>query len=39
MFLCGLPFYTDGPRAVDGRLFSPDTDPMALKLFVDHFAE
>lgn len=38
-FLCGLPFYTEGPRAVDGRLFGPAADPMSLELFVDHFAE
>jgi putative transposase len=38
-FLCGLPFYTSGARAVDGQLFGPDADPMALELFVDHFAE
>jgi putative transposase len=38
-FLCGLPFYTEGPRAVDGRLFGPDADPMALELFVDLFAQ
>ena len=37
--LCGLPFYTEGPRAADGRLFGPDTPPMALALFVDRFAE
>jgi putative transposase len=38
-FLCGLPFYTEGPRAVDGRLYGPDAEPMALELFVDRFAE
>lgn len=38
-FLCGLPFFTEGPRAVDGRLFGPDADPMSLELFVDRFAE
>lgn len=38
-FLCGLPFYTDGPRGADGRLFGPDAAPMALPLFVDRFAE
>jgi putative transposase len=38
-FLCGLPFYTEGPRAVDGRLFGPDAPPMALGLFVDRFAQ
>ena len=38
-FLSGLPFYTGGPRAADGHLFGPGTDPMSLSLFVDHFAE
>jgi putative transposase len=38
-FLCGLPFYTEGPRAVDGRLFGPEAPPMALGLFVDLFAQ
>src|SRR5262249_17427573 len=38
-FLCGLPFFTEGPRAVDGRLFGPDADPMSLELFADRFAE
>ncbi|MBW0106794.1 Mu transposase C-terminal domain-containing protein [Pseudonocardia sp. KRD291] len=37
-FLSGLPFYTGGPRAVDGTLLGPDADPMALGLFVDRFA-
>lgn len=36
--VCGLPFYTDGPRAADGRLFGPDTPPMTFELFVDLFA-
>lgn len=38
-FLSGLPFYTEGPRAADGRLYGPDAPPMALALFVDRFAE
>jgi putative transposase len=38
-FLSGLPFYTEGPRAADGRLFGPDVPPMTLALFVDRFAE
>jgi putative transposase len=38
-FLSGLPFYTEGPRAADGRLYGPDVPPMALGLFVDRFAE
>jgi putative transposase len=38
-FLSGLPFYTGGPRAADGHLFGPGTDPMSLSLFVDHFAQ
>lgn len=38
-FLSGLPFATDGPRAVDGTLLGPDADPMSLGLFVDRFAE
>jgi putative transposase len=37
-FLCGLPFYTHGPRAADGRLYGPEADPMSLELFVDRFA-
>ena len=28
-FLSGLPFYTQGPRAVDGQLYGPDAPPMA----------
>lgn len=38
-FLSGLPFYTEGPRAADGRLYGPDAAPMTLALFVDRFAE
>lgn len=38
-FLSGLPFYAEGPRAADGRLYGPDAPPMALGLFVDRFAE
>lgn len=37
-FLSGLPFYTGGPRAADGRLFGPGVAPMSLALFVEHFA-
>lgn len=35
--LAGLPFYTNGPRAIDGRLYSPDAPPMSLAAFVDEF--
>jgi putative transposase len=38
-FLCGLPFFTEGPRGVGGRLLGPDTAPMSMELFVDRFAE
>ena len=38
-FLSGLPFYTHGPRAADGRLYGPDVEPMGLGLFCDRFAE
>jgi putative transposase len=38
-FLCGLPFFTEGPRAADGRLLGPVAEPMSLELFVDRFAE
>ena len=38
-FLSGLPFYTHGPRAADGRLYGPDAEPMGLGLFCDRFAE
>ena len=38
-FLSGLPFYTHGPRGVDGRLFGPDAEPMSLELFSHRFAE
>jgi len=37
-FLSGLPFYTGGPRAADGTLLGPDSDPMTLGLFVDRLA-
>ena len=37
-FLSGLPFYTEGPRAVDGQLYGPDAPPMSLALFTGHFA-
>jgi putative transposase len=37
-FLCGLPFYTEGPRGADGHLFGPDAPPMSLELFADRFA-
>ena len=36
--LSGLPFYTGGPRAVDGQLYGPDAPPMSLALFTGHFA-
>jgi putative transposase len=35
--LGGLPFYTNGPRAVDGRLYGPDAPPMSLGTFVGEF--
>lgn len=38
-FLCGLPFYTEGPRGADGHLFGPDAAPMRLELFCQLFAE
>jgi putative transposase len=38
-FLSGLPFFTQGPRAADGRLYGPDAEPMSLGLFCDRFAE
>ena len=38
-FLSGLPFYTHGPRAADGRLFGPDAEPMSLELFSHRFAD
>ena len=38
-FLSGLPFYTGGPRAADGRLYGPDAPPMSLALFTGCFAE
>jgi putative transposase len=37
-FLRGLPFYTDGPRAADGRLYGPDAPPLTLRRFVVDFA-
>jgi putative transposase len=33
----GLPFFTKGPRAIDGRLYGPDAPPMALGSFVGLF--
>jgi putative transposase len=30
-FLCGLPFYTEGPRSADGKLFGPGADPMSVE--------
>jgi putative transposase len=36
--IAGLPFYTDGPRAIDGRLYGPDVAPMTLSSLVDEFA-
>jgi len=38
-FLSGLPFFTQGPRAADGRLYGPDAEPMSLGMFCDRFAE
>ncbi len=35
--LAGLPFYTNGPRAIDGSLYGPDAPPMSLALFVGEF--
>ena len=37
--ISGLPFFTGGPRAADGRLYGPEAEPMALELFVARFAE
>jgi len=37
--LSGLPFYTEGPRAANGKLYGPDAAPMTLTLFVEAFAE
>jgi putative transposase len=37
-FLQGLPFYTDGPAAADGRLYGPAADPMTLAHFAAKFA-
>ena len=39
LFLSGLPFYTGGPRASNGRLYGPDVEPMGLELFSHRFAE
>jgi putative transposase len=36
-FLQGLPFYTDGPRAADGRLYGPAAPPMTLERFAAEF--
>jgi putative transposase len=36
-FLRGLPFYTDGPRAADGRLYGPDAAPLTLRRFAADF--
>jgi len=35
--MSGLPFYTDGPRAIDGHLYGPDTAPMSLACLVGEF--
>lgn len=35
--LAGLPFYADGPRSIDGRLYGPDAPPMTLEQFVEVF--
>jgi putative transposase len=35
--LAGLPFYTEGPRTIDGRLYGPDAPPMTLEQFVEEF--
>lgn len=35
--LASLPFYTNGPRAINGRLYGPDAPPMSLELFVGEF--
>ena len=37
--LSGLPFYTEGPRAANGKLYGPDAAPMTLALFAGRFAE
>ena len=36
--IAGLPFYTNGPRAIDGRLYGPDVAPMSLSSLVAEFA-
>lgn len=36
--IASLPFYTNGPRAIDGRLYGPDVAPMTLSNLVDEFA-
>jgi putative transposase len=37
-FLRGLPMYTDGPRAADGRLYGPNAAPLTLRRFAADFA-
>jgi putative transposase len=37
--LAQMPFWVDGPRAADGRLYGPSTGPMALQAFVGRFAD
>lgn len=36
-FLLTLPFYTKGPRRVDGQLVAPNAAPMMLRAFVELF--
>lgn len=36
--MAGLPFYTKGPRAINGRLYGPDAPPMTINSFVEEFA-
>jgi putative transposase len=37
-FLAGLPFFTAGPRAADGRLYGPDAPPLTLQRLAAEFA-
>jgi putative transposase len=37
--LAQMPFWVDGPRAADGRLYGPSTGPMALEAFAGRFAD
>ncbi len=37
--LAQLPYWVDGPRAADGRLYGPSNGPMTLDAFVGRFAD